>query len=60
MKRETHDPEPHELEAAGYTEPDIRMPYDGELRWLGYCILIGWVLFVIWVLGYFAIKYIGA
>lgn len=58
MKRETHDPhepEAHELEAAGYTEPDIRMPYDGILSWIWNI----WALLFVCVLLFIAIQFIG-
>lgn len=30
-----HDHEPHEIEAIGHTEPDIYLPGDDSLTWLG-------------------------
>ena len=33
---DTYAPERHEIEAAGHTEPDIHVPGDGSMTWLGF------------------------
>lgn len=40
MTRYTHDHEPEEYEREAFTQPDVRLPGDGEYEWVLWWIIL--------------------